>query len=253
MKRLLIALLVLALGIVGSAQDEISTEVLESGFGPTAKVGQTVVVSYRLVTDKDMLIEIRSEREPLTFELGSDSMLKGFNQGVEGMQLQEKREIRVPPSLGYGSVDVGYIPADSTLVFTVRLLQIKDTPSPAEAEHNHDEATGHDEHGHEHEHDPAEQEEVSHDHDGDGVPDHSADEHELANQFQDPEFLKSRHAQDITKPAMFEYVIRDFYTKPWRYEDGHRKVWNYNLKTFLVLIVAVALFGLGVRKGWLVK
>ena len=63
--------------------------------------------------------------EPLTFKLGSGRVIKGWEEGVAGMKVGQKRQLIIPASLGYG--DVGNppaIPGGATLVFDIQVLYI---------------------------------------------------------------------------------------------------------------------------------
>mgnify|MGYP003389104250 FL=1 len=63
---------------------------------------------------------------PFGFPLGAGRVIAGWDQGVTGMLIDEKRELIIPPELGYGSRGAGdVIPPDSTLLFEVQLLAIE--------------------------------------------------------------------------------------------------------------------------------
>lgn len=81
-------------------------------------------------------------------------------------------------------------------------------------------------------------------------PEALPDEADLSERFQDEEFLNKRNARDIEKPAMFEYIIRDFFTKPWRYSDGYKKTLGDCGLLLGVLLLMLAVFRVGSKKGY---
>ena len=62
---------------------------------------------------------------PFTFKLGKGEVIKGWDVGVVGMAASGERRLTVPPSMAYGKRAMGKIPANSTLIFDLKLLDIK--------------------------------------------------------------------------------------------------------------------------------
>lgn len=81
-------------------------------------------------------------------------------------------------------------------------------------------------------------------------PDEEEEEAELKDKMLDNDFLAKRHARDLSKPAIFEYLIRDFFTKPWRYADGHIKLWKEIFKLFFIFLALLIGYFIGRKKGY---
>lgn len=62
--------------------------------------------------------------EPFSFKVGAGRVIEGWDLGVVGMQIGGQRILVIPPQLAYGAAKVGPIPANSTLVFAIELLEI---------------------------------------------------------------------------------------------------------------------------------
>ncbi|MFI8103249.1 FKBP-type peptidyl-prolyl cis-trans isomerase [Streptomyces sp. NPDC086023] len=109
----------------GGAPAELTVRDLVVGDGPEVKPGMVVKVHYVGVTfETGREFDASWDRgEPFKFALGSGRVIKGWDRGVKGMRVGGRREIVVPPRLGYGNQSPSpLIPAGSTLVFVVDLV-----------------------------------------------------------------------------------------------------------------------------------
>lgn len=102
-------------------------EILKQGAGAESKTGDTVTVNYVGTLENGTKFDSSIDRnEPFPFTLGENRVIQGWELGVLGMKVGEKRRLTIPPELGYGSQSVGdIIPANSTLIFEVELLDIE--------------------------------------------------------------------------------------------------------------------------------
>lgn len=107
--------------------DGLKYEVLREGNGPVAKAGQTVAVHYTGWLTNGTKFDSSVDRgQPFDFTLGQGQVIKGWDEGVAGMKVGEKRKLTIPPQLGYGERGAGgVIPPNATLVFDVELLGIQ--------------------------------------------------------------------------------------------------------------------------------
>ena len=97
------------------------------GTGAEAKAGDTVTVNYVGMLTNGTIFDASANHGTtgFTFPLGAGQVIKGWDEGVQGMKVGGKRQLVIPASLGYGAQAVGSIPANSTLVFEVELLNVK--------------------------------------------------------------------------------------------------------------------------------
>jgi len=96
------------------------------GTGAAAKAGDLVTVHYvGTLTNGQKFDSSRDRGQPFQFILGTGMVIKGWDQGVAGMKVGGKRKLVIPAELGYGAQANGPIPANSTLIFEVELLDTK--------------------------------------------------------------------------------------------------------------------------------
>ena len=100
------------------------------GTGAEAKPGQTVLVHYTgwLYNDGQQGAKFDSSRDrndPFEFPLGAGMVIKGWDEGVQGMKIGGQRTLLIPAALGYGARGAGgVIPPNATLKFDVELLAV---------------------------------------------------------------------------------------------------------------------------------
>lgn len=97
------------------------------GSGNAARAGQTVRVHYTgTLTDGEKFDSSHDRGQPIAFVLGRGQVIKGWDEGVEGMRPGGRRTLVIPPELGYGAQGAGnVIPPGSTLVFEVELVDAR--------------------------------------------------------------------------------------------------------------------------------
>jgi len=120
----------------GSAADtQVQAQEVAVGTGATAKPGDTVSVLYVGQLQDGTVFDSSAahDNQPLVFVLGAQGLIPGFQIGVNGMKEGGERLLAIPPSLGYGDQDVKdadgkvIIPANSTIVFDVKLVKVQAT------------------------------------------------------------------------------------------------------------------------------
>ena len=101
-------------------------EELVLGEGTVAAAGQSVTVHYTgWLTSGTKFDSSKDRDDPFVFPLGAGRVIRGWDEGVQGMQVGGTRKLTIPPELGYGARGAaGVIPPDATLVFEVELLGI---------------------------------------------------------------------------------------------------------------------------------
>lgn len=103
-------------------------EDVKIGDGPVATKGKTVSVHYTgRLTDGTKFDSSYDRGQPIEFPLGAGVVIKGWDQGIDGMKVGGKRKLTIPPDLAYGARGTpgGPIPPNATLVFDVELTAVK--------------------------------------------------------------------------------------------------------------------------------
>jgi len=110
----------------GAPPTQLESADLIVGTGPLARAGDDVTVQYILATySSRKVIQSSWTSEPFQFTLGEGQVIPGWDRGVLGMRVGGRRELIIPPSLGYGAQSPGPgIAANDTLVFVIDLLKI---------------------------------------------------------------------------------------------------------------------------------
>lgn len=100
---------------------------LTMGEGDVAVTGKTATVHYTGWLENGRKFDSSVDRgQPFSFPLGAGRVIKGWDEGVQGMKIGGKRKLTIPPELGYGARGAGgVIPPNATLIFDVELLGVQ--------------------------------------------------------------------------------------------------------------------------------
>ena len=110
----------------GTPPTSLESADLITGTGSTALPGDSATVQYVLATySSGKVVQSSWTSQPFTFKLGAGQVIPGWDKGVVGMKVGGRRELIIPPSLGYGGQSPGPgIAPNDTLVFVVDLLKL---------------------------------------------------------------------------------------------------------------------------------
>jgi FKBP-type peptidyl-prolyl cis-trans isomerase len=98
---------------------------IKAGTGETAMKGQTVTVHYTGWFTNGKQFDSSVGGKPFSFKIGAHEVIPGWEDGVAGMKVGGKRQLKIPPEMGYGAKGYpGAIPPNATLIFDVELLSI---------------------------------------------------------------------------------------------------------------------------------
>jgi peptidylprolyl isomerase len=103
------------------------TQDLIDGIGKVARAGRTVTVQYvgYLYDSKKKFVSSWDQGKPFTFTLGKGEVIEGWEQGVEGMETSDQRELVIPPELTGGGSKMENVPSGETLVYLIDLLKVQ--------------------------------------------------------------------------------------------------------------------------------
>lgn len=105
---------------------ELKMEDTKAGTGAEAQNGKRVTVHYTgTLTNGTKFDSSKDHGQPFTLTLGQGQVIQGWEKGLLGMKVGGQRKLTIPPSMGYGAQAMGPIPANSTLVFEIELLNVE--------------------------------------------------------------------------------------------------------------------------------
>lgn len=115
------------MGIPADAPEGLKIESQNAGSGPEVKKGDSVDVHYKGTLEDGTEFDQSYKRgQPLNFTVGAGMVIQGWDAGLVGMQVGEKRKLTIPSNLAYGERGIpGVIPKNATLIFETELVKIR--------------------------------------------------------------------------------------------------------------------------------
>lgn len=98
---------------------------VQKGTGAVAEAGKKVAVNYKGWLTDGTLFDQSKEGAPISFTLGNQEVIPGWESTIAGMLVGGKRRLIIPPAMGYGDTAQGPIPAGSMLIFDVELVSVQ--------------------------------------------------------------------------------------------------------------------------------
>jgi FKBP-type peptidyl-prolyl cis-trans isomerase len=114
--------------IENNNMNDVKTQDVTVGTGAPVERGMLISVHYALRLADGTLVQDSKQvnnGQPFQYIAGAGQLIQGWERGVEGMKVGGKRVITIPPELGYGANAAGPIPANSTLVFEIEVVDVK--------------------------------------------------------------------------------------------------------------------------------
>ena len=108
-------------------QEDLAIEILEEGTGEEAQNGDSLKVHYTGTLEDGTKFDSSLDRgDPFVFTLGAEQVIQGWDLGLLGAKVGDKRKLTIPADLGYGETGAagGKIPPGATLVFEIEVLEI---------------------------------------------------------------------------------------------------------------------------------
>jgi hypothetical protein len=101
--------------------------ITQRGSGSTAAAGKVVIAHYKgTLTDGTVFDDSHKRNEPFGFTLGQGQVIRGWDEGFSLLRIGDRATFIIPPDIAYGETERGPIPSNSTLIFEVEFLDMKD-------------------------------------------------------------------------------------------------------------------------------